>query len=217
MALYLGYKKPKDGDSNNYHEKSDGTMTGHIDLDGNDITGIADNPLTDTSVVSKKYVKDNYVNNSGGTGMTGNLDMNRNIIFNLANDSSLGSAVNREFVHATFLQKAGGTMSGNINMNGNDINGLPNVPPTNSSAASKTYLFTNYLSKTSLTDLDMNNNHILGIRNINLPNSAVTRKYINNTFLPKLGGRLQGILYMNNRNINNLPNIPYSNSFHFYL
>ena len=94
-------------------------------------------PPTDTSVVSKKYVKDNYVNSSGGTGMIGNLDMNTNIIFNLANDSSLASAVNREYVHSTILQKSGGTMKGDINLNNNDINGLPSTPPTNSSAIKK--------------------------------------------------------------------------------
>ena len=38
------------------------------DLDGNDITGISSIPPTDSSIVSKKYVKDNYVNSSGGTG-----------------------------------------------------------------------------------------------------------------------------------------------------
>ena len=78
--------------------------------------------------------------------MVVNLDMNRSITFNLANDSSLGSAVNREYVHSTFLQKSGGTMSGNINLNSNDITGLPNTPPTNSSAVSKTYLFLNYIA-----------------------------------------------------------------------
>ena len=31
-------------------------------------------------------------------------------------------------------------MTGNINLNNNDITGIPNTPPTNSSAISKNYL-----------------------------------------------------------------------------
>ena len=159
-------------------------MTGDIDLDGNDITGISSIPPTDTSVVSKKYVKDNYVNSSGGTGMIGNLDMNCNIIFNLANDSSLGLAVNREYAHSTFLRKSGGTMSGDINLNNNDIIGLPHTPPTNSSAASKDYLTKNYMTNS-----------------VNM-----------NIYLPKFGGRMQGLLDMDGRNIIGIADTRYSNS-----
>ena len=62
MSFFLGY-------DNEHLPKSCGTMSGDIDLDGNDITGISSIPPTDSSIVSKKYVKDNYVNSSGGTGM----------------------------------------------------------------------------------------------------------------------------------------------------
>ena len=158
-------------------------MTGDIDLDGNNITGISSTPPTDTSIISKKYVKDNYVNSSGGTGVTGNLDMNTNIIFNLANDASLVSAVNREYVHSTFLQKSGGTMKGDINLNGNDINNLPNTPPSNSSAISKDYLTSNYSTSSN----------------------------IRNTYFTKFGGRMQGILDMGNRNIIGIPDVMFSN------
>ena len=51
-------------------------MSGDINLNKNDVANILDTLPTDSSVVSKKYVKDDYVNNSGGTGMVGNLDMN---------------------------------------------------------------------------------------------------------------------------------------------
>ena len=89
MAIFLGFNKFNERDSldnDNYLSKSGRTMSGDINLNKNDITNILDTPPTDSSTVSKKYVKDNYVNNSGGTGMVGNLGMNRNIIFNLANE-----------------------------------------------------------------------------------------------------------------------------------
>ena len=150
MSFFLGYDSDEDNNNNEYLAKTGGTMSGDINLDGNDITGISSIPPTDTCVVSKKYVKDNYINSSGGSGMTGNLDMNRNIIFNLANDSSLGSALNREYVHATFLQKSGRTICGDINVNNNDITGLPNTPPTNSSVVSKDYLTKNYITSPNI-------------------------------------------------------------------
>ena len=180
MSFFLGYDEGDNSD-NEHLSKSGGTMSGDIDLDGNDIIGISSIPPTDSSVTSKKYVKDNYVNSSGGTGMVGNLDMNRNIIFNFANDSSLGSAVNREYVNVSFLQKSGGTMSGNINLNNNDINNLPSTPPTNSSAIRKDYLTKNYSTNPTLQ----------------------------NIYLPKFGGRMQGILDMGNRNITRIPDVTF--------
>ena len=62
--------------------------------------------------------------------------------------------------------------------------GLPNTPPTNNSAINKNFLTQNY-SKSS------------DIRNI---------------YFPKLGGRLQGILDMNGRNIIDIPDNAYTNS-----
>ena len=182
MSFFLGYNDDDNSDDERL-PKAGGTMTGDIDLDGNDIKGIPSVPPTDSSMVSKKYVKDNYVNSSGGTGMTGNSDMNTNIIFNLANDSSLGSAINREYVHSTFLQKSGGTMSGNINLNNNDINNLPSTPPTNSTVISKNYLTKNYSTNTILQSI----------------------------YLPKFGGRMQAILDMGGRNIIGVPIVPYLN------
>ena len=134
-------------------------------MDGNDITGIANVPPTNSTVVNKKYLTDNYFSNSGGDGMFGNLDMNRNIVFNLENDSSLGSAVNREYFHSTFLQKSGGIMSGNIDLNQNDIINIPDAPSSNSSAINKKYVVDNYLPKTISDSINMNNNAILNIAN----------------------------------------------------
>ena len=114
MAIFLGFKKQND--IGNYLPKSSGTMSGDIDLDGNDITGIANIPSTNSSIIIKKYLTDNYITSFSGD-MFGNLNMNRNIVFNLANNSSLGSAVNREYVHATFLQTSGGIMKGDIDLN----------------------------------------------------------------------------------------------------
>ena len=118
-------------------------MSGDIDLDGNDITGIANVPPTNSSIVNKKYLTDNYVASSSGD-MFGNLNMNRNIVFNLANGSSLGSAVNREYVHATFLQKSSGIMKGDIDLNQNDIINISDTPSTDTNIVNKKYVVDNY-------------------------------------------------------------------------
>ena len=100
----------------------------------------------------------------------------------MSNDSSLGSAVSREYVHSTVLQKSGGTMSGNINLNSNDITGLPNTPSTNSSAISKTYLdnklFLGYVSNPSLIDFNMNDNYIINLKDPIFPDYGANKRYV---------------------------------------
>ena len=91
--------------------------------------------------------------------------MNRIIVFDLANDSSLRSAVNREYVHVTFLQKSGETMKGDIDLNQNDIINIPNTLPTDTSIVNKKYIADNYLPKTISNSIDLNNNAILNLAN----------------------------------------------------
>ena len=138
--------------------------------------------------------------------------MNCNIIFNLANNSSLGSAVNREYVHATFFQKSGGTMSGDIDLNKNDIIHIPDTPETNSSIVNKKYVSDNYLPKSISDPIDMKDNAILNLANNSSPLSTMSKQYAHNIFLPKLGGRMQGPIDMSNRNITNIPDIVSVNS-----
>ena len=55
-------------------------------------------------------------------------------------------------------------MSGDINLNDNDITGLPNTP-TNTSAVSKTYLFLNYVANPPIQNINMNNKSIVNLKN----------------------------------------------------
>ena len=101
-------------------------------------------------------------------------------------NSSLGSAVNREYVHSTFLPKSGGTMTGNINFNNNDITGIPNTPSTNSSAISKNYLdnrlFLGYVSNLSIIDFDMNDNYIMNLKDPIFPDYGANKRYVDDNF-----------------------------------
>ena len=51
------------------------TMTGDIDMNDNEVTGL-DTPSTNSSAVSKKYVADNFLSLNGDR-MNGNVDMER--------------------------------------------------------------------------------------------------------------------------------------------
>ena len=58
----------------------------------------------------------------------------------------------------------------------------------------------------------MSNKSIVNLKNFNYPSAAVNKKYVDDKFLPNLGGRMQEIIDMNNRNIIDIPNIRYSGS-----
>ena len=76
-----------------------------------------------------------------------------------------------------YLPKSGGTMTGNINLSGNDITGLPNVPPTNSSAISKEYIFLNYVRDPAALNVNINKS-IVNLKNFVIPTAAVNKKYV---------------------------------------
>ena len=53
----------------------------------------------------------------------------------------------------------------------------------------------------------MKNNAIINLANCPSLSSAANKQFVYNTFLSKLGGRMQGPINMNNRNITGIPNI----------
>ena len=65
----------------------------------------------------------------------------------------------------------------------------------------------NYLPKAISDSIDMKNNAILNLAFGPSLTSAVNKQYVHNFSLPKLGGRMQGLINMNNRNITEIPNI----------
>lgn len=88
-----------------------GTMAGDIDMDGRKITGLVD-PVADGDAARKRYV-DTEISTAAGKAET--------------------SAKNAS------LPRAGGTMTGDINMGGNAVKGLK-APSSGSDAATKDYV-----------------------------------------------------------------------------
>ena len=110
-----------------------GTVTSPINMNGNEITGLPTSitSLTDdSSSISKKVFLDVMddalalkLNLSGGA-MSGNLDMTGNSILNVIDPTNAQDVATKHYVD-THLSSGLGTVTSPINMNGNEITGLP--------------------------------------------------------------------------------------------
>ena len=169
-------------------------MSGDIDMDGNEITGLGD-PVQNNEASNKKYVDDSikglshivlhkvgglkadYVLKTGDT-LTGNLNMNNNKIKNIAAPIDSDDATSKAWVESkiasipsgsgsgsTDLPLAGGTMTGDINMAGNKIEGSGDLTNINDAARKKyvddsvsgmSHLVLHKIGGTMLGNLNMN-------------------------------------------------------------
>ena len=128
--------KDNSDEKETYLPKSGKKLSGDIDLNQNDITNIPNTPATNSSVVNKKYVNDNYLPKS----VTESIDMGKYAILSLPDISSLSSAANKQYVHNTFLPKLSGRMSGTLNMNRNNITNISDFVSEDSSVVNKKYV-----------------------------------------------------------------------------
>ena len=197
-AEAVATKKAVDAVKNAALQKAGGTMTGAINMGYHYITNLSANPLEDHYAVRKDYVDraearataaannaataagnaqstaDAALPKAGGT-MTGAINMGYHYITNLsANPLEDHYAVRKDYVdraeaRATAaannaqntanaaLPKAGGTMSGAINMGSKKITNLA-APTNNADAANKSYVDGKRLSgSVTLTSADWSN------------------------------------------------------------
>ena len=119
------------------------TMQGDINMNGNEISGLAD-PINNDMAASKGFIERNFLDLAGGT-MVGKIDMGGFEITNmLRTPTSDLSAVTKKWVTDEFPTKqevlGGFTLTGSLDMNKNEIYGLPDTPTTQNSALSKEYV-----------------------------------------------------------------------------
>ncbi len=176
------------------------TMQGDIDMNGNEISGLAD-PINDDMAASKGFVESNFLDLAGGT-MVGNVDMGGYEITNmLRTPTSDLSAVTKKWVTDEFPTKqevlGGFTLTGSLDLSGNEIYGLPDVPTTDNSATSKKYVDGKFvsgggLSATGFTmqgDIDMGGYEVIGVTSVpSFNNSLVNKKYVDDEVAAVSGG-----------------------------
>lgn len=82
----------------------------------------------DVDVINVKWVKDRYLPFSGGA-MSGNLDMNHKMLYHIKTPVNADHAVNKGYVDNGLrnkLDKAGGSLTGDLNLSNNKITHLAN-------------------------------------------------------------------------------------------
>ncbi len=117
---------------NNFLSKHGGLVLGNIAMTGQNITNLNLTPQNNNDAVTKSY-EDNAIKLLGGlsvTGLTmqGDIDMNRNEISGLVDPINHDMAASKGFVESNFLDLAGGTMVGKIDMGGYEITNLQKKP-----------------------------------------------------------------------------------------
>ena len=138
--------------------------------------------------------------------MATHLDIGNNYIYNVKTPINNDQGANKSYVDQ-HVAKAGDTMSGNLNMDGNKIKGLPTISQSGDEATSKDYVLTliNSVSSVFLDhagSLPMTGSLHIGnekIINLAIPSNnadAANKAYIDDHFLKLSGGTLTGTLYL---------------------
>ena len=179
------------------------TMQGDIDMNGNEISGLAD-PINDDMAASKGFVESNFLDLAGGA-MVGNVDMGGYEITNMLRTPTTDfSAVTKKWVSDEFPTKqevlGGFTLTGALDLSGNEVYGLPDVPTTDNSATSKKYVDSKFVSGGGLSssgftmsgDINMNGYEVIGVTSVpSFNNSLVNKKYVDDEVSAVSGGITQ--------------------------
>ena len=142
---------------------------------------MSDTKTKDTGV-SLTYINNNYVRSDGGTPLTGSLDMNGNIIYNVAEPVNPQDVVTKVYVDNTkgsgvIGRKIGDAVSIKENMDFMGKQKIKNLPdPVNDhDAATKEYVDT----KTELGDIDMEGKFtVLNVKTPINDNHITDKKYV---------------------------------------
>ena len=191
-----------------YLHESGGDMTGDIRMNNNSIYGIG-NVENDTSAVNRKYVNDELdkkpntdtvVLRDGSQTMTGNLDMNKKRIINVANPISETDVVNKRYFEthvnnidlSDYLKRDGTvSMTGPLDMGDRKIidcgqptgtRDVTNKAYVDSEVGKKPDINQVILrdgSNTMTSVLDMNNQRIINLGNATHNQDAITLKQVN--------------------------------------
>jgi hypothetical protein len=170
------------------------SMTGNLSMDSKEIVTLGD-PTTGKSAVHKDWVVGMLNRPVTKLDITRDIDMKNHKINNIGDPTSDRSAVSKRWVVDNSPSTSGFTMTGNINMGGNQIEGIgeilinPIAPhAADSYAASRKFVSDavnggrskreTYSGLTLSDDLDMNNNEIIKLDSPTTDDSAVSKKWV---------------------------------------
>ena len=178
-------------------------MQADINMNNNFIQNIA-TPTSSHQGVNKGYCDYNFLNRQKGGRIMGSLSMNQNDLIGIPDTPKFGnSAVNKNYVDGEitkidttqFVKKVGDTMTGALNMNGNQIIRLKE-PVSSSDASTKGYTdrkidniqkidTTSFIKKDGLVpmaaDFDMGTHKIINVGQPTIDTDAASKGYIDNT------------------------------------
>ena len=194
------------------------TADGNYDLNKKRLTNVGA-PSANTDAATKKYVDDN----SGGTPTTtrltvdSNIDMkNRYRILNLKSPQDADEPATKQYADSTFLDREGGIMSGNLDMNNYRIFNLPapTGPKQPIPLVFGDFKYLHVAGTNKMTNnLNMDNKGIIHLRPPTADSDAATKKYVDDNsgnvdlrpYFKKDGSvAMTGNLNMNTRKIYNL-------------
>ena len=170
------------------------SMTGNLSMNSKEIVTLGD-PTTGKSAVHKDWVVSMLNKPVTNLDITRDIDMKNHKINNIGDPTSDRSAVSKRWVVDNSPSTSGFTMTGNINMGGNQIEGIGDVlaDPSSPHAADSFVASRKFVSDTirggrsrretysGLTlsdDLDMNNNEIIKLGSPTTDDSAVSKKWV---------------------------------------
>ena len=178
------------------------TMSGDIDMDGNEIVGL-DDPSNDSSAASKKYVDDEVAKVGGG------LDQATAGNRYLSKTDATTTYKTQTSASNTYLSKTDATSTYA------PIDASYTKAESDTKYARKGSSSGGGLSASGFTmtgDIDMGDNKILKLADPTTSKSATNKDYVDNNFLSKHGGLILGNIAMSGQSITNLNPTPQNNN-----
>ncbi len=250
MSVYLGYNEVTkeylaslggggDGStsSGSGTNTSGFTMSGDINMNGNEVIGL-DDPSVGSSAASKKYVDDEIakIPSSSGGGLSQATADSRYLQKTDASSTyetqtdATSTYLSKASAAVTYLRSSVFTNTMRTYMSSPDI--VTNFLRKTDAASTYAPIGAAYtksesdgkyaligsgggLSASGFTmtgDIDMSDNRILKLSTPTLPKSAANKEYVDNNFLSKHGGTILGNISMSGLGITNLNPTPQNNN-----
>ncbi len=181
------------------------TMSGDINMSGNEVIGL-DDPSSDSSAASKKYVDDEIAKVSTGSG--GGLDQATAEGRYLQKTDASSTYETQSDASNTYLSKTDAAST--YALTGASYTKVESdtkyaLKATGGSTGAGGLSASGF---TMTGDIDMRNNKILKLADPITPKSATNKEYVDNNFLSKHGGLVLGNIAMSGQSITNLNPVP---------